>query len=327
MGNTVEPGLSCRIRAPCKINLHLKVGVRRSDGYHDLESIFLRLAFGDDLSFRVVRRRAGRSDCEIRVSGAAPAPGGGLPEVFSPETPEGNIVHKAVSLFRAKTGYDRALGIRLRKRIPLGGGLGGGSSDGASTLLALNALAGTALSGEALLEMATSLGSDVPFFLSPGPGGVAWVSGRGEGIRPLDAPRRLWVVLVNPGFSSGTPEAFALLDRAREGEEGEKPSGPGREALIAALGGPPREWPYGNDFLPVFIREGTPAAKAAYKGILRDLSSLGADFSGLSGAGATCFGVFTDKGAAERGVDFLKKRWNAVQLTFPLARSLNAVLQ
>jgi 4-diphosphocytidyl-2C-methyl-D-erythritol kinase len=66
--------------------------------------------------------------------------------------------------------------------------------------------------------------------------------------------------------------------------------------------------------------EGTAAAKAAYRGILRDFAALGADFWGLSGTGATCFGIFTDKGAAERGVGFLKKKWNFVQLTFPLAR-------
>jgi 4-diphosphocytidyl-2-C-methyl-D-erythritol kinase len=306
--------------------VHLRVGNRRSDGYHDLESIFLRLALADTLRFREIRGRTGEPDCDIRVRWPAPVPGGAG---ISLGRPEENIVYKAVSLFRARTGYAKALRIRLYKRIPPGGGLGGGSSDGASALLALNALAGTALPEESLLDMAASLGSDVPFFLAagisaPGSGGAAWVSGRGEGVRLLDAPRRLRVVLVNPGFSSGTPEAFALLDRVRKGKEAGESPGP--DALIAALGGPPGSWPYGNDFLPVFM-EGGAAAKAAYGGILRDFAALGSDFSGLSGSGATCFGVFTDKGAAERGVEFLKKKWNFVQLTFPLARSVNAVLK
>jgi 4-diphosphocytidyl-2-C-methyl-D-erythritol kinase len=184
------------------------------------------------------------------------------------------------------------------------------------------------------MEMAAALGSDVPFFLAAGrengsreSGGAAWVSGRGERVRFIDAPRRLWVVLVNPGFSSATPGAFALLDRDREGGTDERAPDPGEEALIAALGKPPASWPYGNDFLPVLVRRGGAEAGPAYEGILRDLAALGADFSGLSGTGATCFGVFTDREAAIRGVDFLKKRWNFVQLTFPLARSVSAVLE
>ncbi|MDR2404711.1 MAG: 4-(cytidine 5'-diphospho)-2-C-methyl-D-erythritol kinase [Spirochaetaceae bacterium] len=292
-----------------------------------MESIFLRLALADTLWFTVVQGRTDRPDCDIRVRWAVPVPGGSGNSLGRPEE---NIVYKAVSLFRARTGYAETLRVRLYKRIPPGGGLGGGSSDGASALLALNTLAGTALSEGALLEMAACLGSDVPFFLAaggsgPGSGGAAWVSGRGERICLLDAPRRIRVVLVNPGFSSGTPEAFALLDRVRRGKEGGE--GPGPDALIAALGGAPASWPYGNDFLPVLMAEGTAAAKAAYRGILGDFAALGADFWGLSGTGATCFGIFTDKGTAERGVDFLKKRWNFVQLTFPLARSVKAVLK
>jgi 4-diphosphocytidyl-2C-methyl-D-erythritol kinase len=97
-----------------------------------------------------------------------------------------------------------------------------------------------------------------------------------------------------------------------------------REALIQALAGSPREWPYGNDFLPVFL---DAAAGDAYRKILQELAELGSDFSGLSGAGSGCFGIFKDGGAAEEAAKKLSRQWNYVQLTFPLARRANAVLK
>jgi 4-diphosphocytidyl-2-C-methyl-D-erythritol kinase len=322
-------GTSCRIEAPGKINLHLRVKDRRSDGFHELESIFLALAWGDSLYFDL-----GGEDgrCHIRIEDSGQGWIASLP-------PEKNLVYRAVSLFRARTGFRPGVRVVLEKRIPPGAGLGGGSSDAASTLLALDALAGTALSGEMLGEMARSLGSDVPFFLN---GGVAWVSGRGERIRPLKIPEDLVVVLVYPGFPSATGAAFCLLDEVRKhpagmgtepfkespGETGWSPgillSG---EVLSSALGENPRSWPYGNDFLPVFFASAGRGAGEAYRGILRDLAALRADFSGLSGAGSSCFGIFQDKGAAKEAVKTLSPQWNYVQLTFPLARRADAVLQ
>jgi 4-diphosphocytidyl-2-C-methyl-D-erythritol kinase len=195
--------------------------------------------------------------------------------------------------------------------------------------LALDALADAGLSGEALRGMAEKLGSDVPFFLT---GGAALVSGRGDVIRPIPMPQsghdRRQVVLVNPGFSSGTREAFALLDAGRAAPCAARPGGnPGAEALIAAFGAAPASWPYGNDFLPVFLAEGPGAARKAYGDILRDLAALGAEFSGLSGAGSTCFGIFTDTGEANRAVKVLSKRWDQVWNTFFLARNAHAVVQ
>jgi 4-diphosphocytidyl-2-C-methyl-D-erythritol kinase len=189
--------------------------------------------------------------------------------------------------------------------------------------------------------MARALGSDVPFFLT---GGAAWVSGRGERMRPLKTPRQWAVVLVYPGFPSATPEAFRLLDKARNfpapGKEGAREergaferggfsekAPPSREILIRALGGHPRDWPYGNDFLPVFLASAARETAEAYRGMLRDLTALGADFSGLSGAGSSCFGVFQDEGVAKEAVKVLSRQWNYVQLAFSLARRAKAVLQ
>ncbi|MDR0555277.1 MAG: 4-(cytidine 5'-diphospho)-2-C-methyl-D-erythritol kinase [Treponema sp.] len=320
MGKVTPGEVFCGIDAPCKINLHLRVGNIRNDGFHNLESIFLSLAFGDSLRIKMFPEGEGEADCRILMEGV--------------ELPAGeNIISRAVILFREQTGFGRSLLIQVKKRIPLGGGLGGGSSDGASILMALNILSGAELPRQALERIASSLGSDVPFFLS---GGAAWVSGRGERIEPLPLPQDLWIVLVNPGFSSETAAAFAFLDRERK-----KGTVPSRreilspERLKAALGENPGFWPYVNDFLP-FLLSGAGKTRCcpdsnsgigeAYQGILSELETLGADFSGLSGTGSTCFGIFTNKGVAEQTAKTLAKKWEFVQLTFPLARPAHAVL-
>jgi 4-diphosphocytidyl-2-C-methyl-D-erythritol kinase len=294
-----------RIGAPCKVNVHLRVKDRRSDGYHELESIFLALDLQDTL-YIAEDGAAGETRLEC-LGDSAPAE----KEFYS----ERNSVLRAARLFRERTGFDRPLHIGLEKRIPLGAGLGGGSSDAASALLVLNKLAGFPLSRETLGEMAAELGSDVPFFLSGG--GAAFVSGRGEEIRGIAVPRHIRVALVNPGFPSSTAEAFRLLDARRAGGKAAwKPAD--REALIGALGRDPRGWPYTNDFLEVFAQTGSGEV---YGRILEDLWKSGADFAGLSGSGSTCFGVFTDKNRALRAEIFLRKTWNFVRLSFPLARS------
>ncbi|GHV60404.1 4-diphosphocytidyl-2-C-methyl-D-erythritol kinase [Spirochaetia bacterium] len=309
-----------KIRAPCKINLHLQIGDRRADGYHDIKSIFAALDFGDTLGFELF---GPVGFCDI------------VTELPLPSAE--NIVYKAISLYRSRTGFNRGLRVHLEKRIPLGGGLGGGSSDAASALMALNTLAGDRLSPPELKALAEQLGSDVPFFLTGGTvwplWTVAWVSGRGEAIEPLPVPGNpqgtlqssLAVVLVNPGFPSGTAEAFRQLDLWREQGGAEMvPVTILDDALKRSLGGHPRDWPYENDFLPVFLA-GKDAK--AYGDIIARLKALGADFSGLSGAGATCFGVFTDGGIAEKAAKILSNEWKFVELTFFLARSAVTVLE
>jgi 4-diphosphocytidyl-2-C-methyl-D-erythritol kinase len=328
------------VKAPAKINLHLRVKNRRSDGFHDLESIFLALDFGDTLHFDQI---AGKGAIEILME-AQEGPKTAIPM-------EKNIIFKAVSLFRERTGFQQGLKVRVEKRIPLGAGLGGGSSDAATTLLALNSLAAGAFAGGdgllgagALADMAASLGSDVPFFLKNC--GAAWVGGRGELIRPVPTPGGIWLVLVNPGFPSDTASAYRLLDQSRdEGkaasvdfgreppEAGKSPEtgktpGTGSNALLDALARHPREWPFENDFLPVLEED-----CGAYQKILGKLHGQGAEFVGLSGAGSTCFGVFLDKKSAEKAFNsFLGALGSAlkldalkqtdlffIKLTFPLA--------
>jgi 4-diphosphocytidyl-2-C-methyl-D-erythritol kinase len=314
------------VEAPAKVNLHLRVKARRPDGFHDLESIFVSLAFGDALHFELLSEDKA---LEILMEGDSAA----LAAVPAALPTEKNIIFKAVSLFRIRTGFDQGLRVRVEKRIPLGGGLGGASSNAASTLLALNSLyvaaSGSPLSTDSLAEMAASLGSDVPFFLTKS--GAAWVTGRGEKIRPLEAPKNLFFVLVNPGFPSETAAAFRLLDEIRGALPGNRLNDADNPeaALINALAGPPRTWPFENDFLPVFLRDSArgDANARSYRKIIGQLRDLGADFAGLSGAGSTCFGVFAEREQAAEAEKSLSKTWKLVKYSFLLARRAIAVLE
>jgi len=307
------------IEAPCKINLFLRIGKKRPDGFHNLESIFAPLALSDTLRFEC-NGQEGESVLSINHEVAGGVAG---PEIM----PENNLVLKAVSLFRERAGFSHALRIRLDKRIPVGAGLGGGSSDAAATLLALNMLADQALAMGQLAEMAAILGSDVPFFLT---GGAAFASGRGERLEPVKTPGG-WVLLVKPPFSSDTAGAYRLLDEAREQVQAEtaEEAGPSKAALLKALAEDPVNWRFHNDFLPVFLkRKGAEAA--AYKDILESLKKLGASFAGLSGSGSCCFGIFPTKEAAEKALKAEKQLSdgkNYLNLTFFLAQKVNTILE
>ena len=304
------PAGVCVIEAPCKINLHLKVGEKRPDGFHDIESLFVSLSLADTLRFEC---SGNPGECRLETDWEMPH--GEVSGV--PLSDKNNLVMKAVSLFRERTGMESALNIRLCKRIPPGAGLGGGSSDAASSLLALNYLAGSPLSEEELGEMAAVLGSDVSFFLS---GGAAFVSGRGELVKPVKTLENLWVVLVKPAFSSDTSGAFRLLDELRASFGSEMRFSPNNaEGLIKALAKEPETWPFYNDFLPVF--------PDAIQSLLDLLKEKGASFASLSGSGSCCFGVFKAKKAAEEAVLDFTRSGTFAKLTFFLAHRAIPVVE
>jgi len=267
------------VLAPAKVNLHLAVLDRRPDGFHNIESVFLAVDFADTLHFELVGLE---NSVEIVMEASS-----------VPIPPEKNIIFRALSLFRAKTGFSKGLKIRVEKRIPIGGGLGGGSSNAASTLLALNKLADSALNRDLLLEMGASLGSDVPFFLHET--AAARVTGRGEKIEALSLPH-LFFTLVNPGFSSDTAAAYRLLDKKREGKEITPPK---PVENIKAFDS------FCNDFLPVFEEP----ENSVYNEIISRLKDSGAEYANLSGSGSTCFGVFGDRAKAEQAAKALRNKW------------------
>jgi 4-diphosphocytidyl-2-C-methyl-D-erythritol kinase len=296
-----------RIHAPCKLNLHLAVGGLRPDGFHNLESIFALLEFGDTLELTLGEGDSGKTCVETAVEGPflelSPH---GDPSFAIPA--EKNLVNMAVELFRSRGFFKKDLALRLVKRIPPGSGLGGGSSDAAAALLALNGMADRPLPFEGLLSLGEKLGSDVPFFLYRK--GAAVVSGRGERVVPVKSPPRLPVLLVFPGFPSSTPEAFALLDkvRAQNGDTQERNVLTGMETFLFEQG--PERWQFTNDFLSILHE------KELYMDILRKLSSLGASCIGLSGSGSTCFGVFNNNTDAEKAKAVLAGEFICIEDTF-----------
>jgi 4-diphosphocytidyl-2-C-methyl-D-erythritol kinase len=212
------------IRAPAKINLSLEVTGRRPDGFHELVSVMQEVSLADEIELSLAD--------SVRLS-ADPACG--------PETE--NLVFRAARLLSGDASIARGAAIVLRKQIPIGGGLGGGSSDAAATLIALNRLWDLRLSCGPLLRMAQELGSDVPFFLT---GGSALVTGRGERVAQIDFSTTVWHTITNPGFHVSTARIFAALgpemwssgaatqEVARAMEAGEWPP-TGRNALQAPL--------------------------------------------------------------------------------------------
>ena len=180
--------------APAKLNLFLHVTGRRSDGYHLLQTVFRFIDYGDTVSV------SPRADGQIVLLNPLPA----VPL-------EKDLCYRAASLLQLATGTSQGVDIKLEKRLPLGGGLGGGSSDAATTLLALNKLWGIGLSRSALMELGVQLGADVPVFVF---GQNAWAEGVGEKLTPIALPPAWYVVLIPP-LSVQTAEVFAAPELTR----------------------------------------------------------------------------------------------------------------
>lgn len=182
--------------APAKLNLSLRVLGRRDDGFHEVDTLMVRLpGLADRLVFEPAE--AFRFECGDST----------LP------ADEGNLVVKAVRVYEAAASVAANVHITLEKQIPHGAGLGGGSSDAAATLLALNRLHDGALTDERLAALAADLGSDVPFFLAAG---AARCTGRGEKIEPVSAPPAMPVLLLKPEFGVATADAYGRLADADE---------------------------------------------------------------------------------------------------------------
>ncbi|MDO8330430.1 MAG: 4-(cytidine 5'-diphospho)-2-C-methyl-D-erythritol kinase [Fluviicoccus sp.] len=174
--------------APAKLNLFLHITGRRADGYHTLQTLFALLDYGDTLHFTVV------DSPDIRVEPALP----GVPS-------EQNLVYRAARLLQSATQCGQGAEIRLEKRLPMGGGIGGGSSDAATTLLALNHLWQTGLTEDALAALGLQLGADVPVFVR---GRSAWAEGVGEIIFPAEIAEN-WYLVLKPACEISTRDIFS----------------------------------------------------------------------------------------------------------------------
>ncbi len=268
------------IPAFAKINLGLKVLYKRPDQFHEIATLFQTISLADEIEIEAVHAGAtsieATSDVDIQGD---------------------NLATKAAREWLDAVGISARIRIHITKRIPMGGGLGGGSTDAAAVLLALPALLGVETKFDLLLPMAAKLGSDLPFFLV---GGTAEASGRGEILTEVPDLAEIHGVLIAPGLHLSTPEAYRLLNRPSAAE-----LTPGRQveimkrfrALVRSVheNHPPAVWASDceNDFEPVAFKQ-----HAALDSLLGRIRATGARPANMSGSGSTLFGLYETVEAA-----------------------------
>jgi 4-diphosphocytidyl-2-C-methyl-D-erythritol kinase len=260
-----------RTLAQAKINLSLRVLAKEADGFHSIETVFLRIALGDDV--RVHIRELTRT---LRCG------------VMRDEPEEKNLAYRAAAAYAEQTGWPHGFEIVIKKRIPIGGGLGGGSADAAAVLRILNALAEKPLGAKQLGEIAAGLGSDVPFLASDATMAIGW--GRGEKLLQLPPLPARDIHLFLPPFGVDTAEAYGLLDASRANRLPEHPDFTAE--MFADWDSAARHST--NDFEPV-IRARWPVIDA-----LLQRGEEHALFYRMSGSGST---VFKIPGIATRPVE------------------------
>jgi 4-diphosphocytidyl-2-C-methyl-D-erythritol kinase len=268
-----------KIRAPAKINLTLRVVGRRADGYHLIDSIMVPVSLYDEIEIRKRGKpaRHGRADEMIRITcNHAALPLG-----------KENIVYRAADRIMKKAGKLQPVWIDIRKSIPVGAGLGGGSTDAAATLLLLNRLLKLRLSLSNLEKIGLSLGADVPFFIRGQP---ARARGIGERLEPLPALPRFWAVIVFPGFPVSTSWVYGKLRVTLT-----KPK------VNTSINNPPKNFDeltnlLANDLESVTLKQ-YPEIGLLKERLLRE----GAARVLMSGSGSSVFGLFKTQRAARAG--------------------------
>ena len=267
------------LETPAKVNLFLRIQGKRPDGYHELLTEMVMISLTDRLE---VRKNTGSEGDRLSLSGRPVD--GDLSD---------NLVLRAVRLFRSAVSSGRALEgdapssfhINLEKRIPVGAGLGGGSSNAAGTLWAINQLEGSPLSPETLMELAGGLGSDVPFFLGPA---HAVGSGRGERLHPLPPFPVRTILLWNPGITLQTAEVYRRLEAPLSNSLTDSET---THRINSLLSKDERQ----NDLEPVAV------ALHPVVGVAKKLlGSAGASETLMSGSGPSVFSFFSERAEAER---------------------------
>lgn len=258
--------------APAKLNLFLHVTGRRADGYHLLQTAFQLIDRCDTLDFEV------RDDGQIIRSNDIP----GVPA-------ETDLIVRAARLLQEKTGCPLGANLTLHKILPMGGGLGGGSSDAATTLMALNRLWHTGLSKTELISLGLQLGADVPFFIF---GENAFAEGVGEELQAIQTPER-WFVVIEPGVQVPTPAIFSAKELTRD-------TNPVRIADFSSDA--KHNWK--NDLQTVACAMFPEVDEA-----VRWLSQFGN--AKMTGSGACVFCAFADESAADKVIAQMPERWTS----------------
>ena len=265
-----------RVPALAKVNLRLEVLGKRPDAFHELRTIFQTISLKDELRLRSTKKPG----IELRVTGNA---------ALSAEPLEKNLVYRAIDAVKCELGIAAGVSVELRKTIPAGRGLGGGSSDAAAALIGYLRLVKKQVQRERLFAMAATLGADVPFFLE---GGRALGIGKGDEIYPLpDIAKRHLLVVSPQTIHVPTPDAYRWLDAPQLTNSAAPPKLYEFCALAWSLqGGPLR-----NDFEEAVFQQHPRLAA-----IKRDLLQNGASEALLAGSGSAVFGVFPSPAKARR---------------------------
>jgi len=283
-------GKGCVVRAPAKLNLFLEVLGKRPDGYHELETVMVATQWYDELTLK-----EGRPDTQIELS----CDGADLP------TDQSNLVLRAAHVLCQSVGRERPAVIELTKRIPVGAGLGGGSSDAAATLVGLNLLWDLKLAHADLVQLAAEIGSDVPFFLY-GPAAVC--RGRGEQVTPLCLGSPLHVVVVCPRQGLSTARVFARL----------KPPVPGDTRSVESMCEALRQGRLDQVAHGLFNRLEAPAyaIDPSLAELHAQLGVAPAQGSLMTGSGSAHFALCPGAGGAHRLAQALRaKGWERVVVT------------
>lgn len=268
-----------------KINLHLEVGKKRADGFHEIRSLMQEISMCDDMTVKLSHSK----ECNIKVLGA--------------NIGVDNSLSKAHCVFGRITGLRFGLEVSLLKKIPIGAGLGGASSDAASLILAMNALLGTQLSEEVLASIALEVGSDVPFFLK---GGSARVEGRGEIVTPCILDSSYVGILVYPNFPSYTKEAYEMLDEREEIKRGQM-LGLQDVSIFNSTAFNSFEAPLFSQFPEL-------------ENIKKTFLTFKADISLMTGAGSSVYGLFRSWEKATVAWDYVSKKWEKCSFFIPIEK-------
>ena len=307
------------IKAPAKINLYLEVTGRRADGYHDLRTFMQKLELADILNITQKSEGEGVS----MVSNDEDLP-----------TDKRNLAVRAAHVFMAETGLSLSVAISLDKKIPVAAGLGGGSSDAAAVLTALNQMNGLPLDQKRLRAAALSIGADVPFLASDY--AAAWATGVGERLQAAPSLANYWIVLVNPGFAVSTKWVFEsygalLAEETKTRNVPEASTQRQTDNLALTTKGNPYilgrenerndkidqgnfvdEPPLYNDLEKITVTR-YPELGEIKNRLLAD----GASGALMSGSGPTVFGLFVDKQQARVSYTFFADKYRGVFLTKP----------
>jgi 4-diphosphocytidyl-2-C-methyl-D-erythritol kinase len=274
-----------KIRAPAKINLGLRVVGERADGYHLLDTVMAAVTLYDEIAIKKRRpaKSQGRDAAKLRVT------------CDHPRIPAGekNLVYRAASLLLQRAGLDQPLDIHIRKRIPIGAGLGGGSTDAAATLVGLNRLLKLGFSARRLEALASSLGADVPFFIRARP---ARARGIGDRLTPLKFVPAWWLVIIYPGFPVSTAWVYKNFCRNLTKSRANTSINTllTSASKIAQL--------LVNDLEAVVIK------RHSRIGLLKDrLTQVGAHGALMSGSGSAVFGIFGSREEANKAYRTLRR--------------------